>query len=122
VTYSDKFGPASLQLGGTRTQYPGRQQIDQAFPSLSLTAGSLALAKWLVWTPNLSYHESSTLHIDTPSPLATRVLPGTTGQLLDTTKLDRSLYQRSLSFDTPIRIFGYDLPFTVKVAQGRDIA
>jgi hypothetical protein len=117
LTYSDKIGPASLQLGGTRTQYPGRQQVDQAFPSVSITTGSLALAKWLVWTPNLSFHESATLHIDQPTLLSSRVVPGTDGQLLDTTQLNRSSYTRSVTFDTPIRIFGYDLRNGVTISD-----
>ena len=31
ATFQNKYGPASLSLGGTRKQYPGRIQVDQTF-------------------------------------------------------------------------------------------
>src|SRR5205823_14816720 len=64
MTYSDKIGPAQLQIGGTRTQYPGRPQVEQGFPDVSISTGPLNVASWLLWTPNFHYNAQQTLHID----------------------------------------------------------
>src|SRR4029077_18071734 len=64
MTYSDKIGPATLQLGGTRSQYPGRSQVDQTLPTVSINTGTLNVASWFQWTPNFSYTASQSLHID----------------------------------------------------------
>src|SRR6185436_197995 len=108
ATYSDKIGPATLQLGGSRTQYPGRDQIDQQLPTLSITTGTLSLASWLAWTPSCSYNASQTLHIDQPGPFAYRYFNNSSGAL-DSALAKRNSYTSAISFDTPLRIFGYDL-------------
>lgn len=107
-TYSDKLGPVSMQLGGDRTQYPGRQQVDQTLPTLTLNTGTLELAKWLTWTPAFSFRETANLHIDQPGTFGTVFSPGTSGRLVDTTQLKKSRFDRNISFDTPVRIFGFD--------------
>src|SRR6185437_1439649 len=35
AAYSSKAGPLTLNLGATRKQYPGRQQVEQTFPTLT---------------------------------------------------------------------------------------
>src|SRR5437867_2810762 len=110
VNFSDKIGPAQLQLGGSRTQYPGRPQIDQSFPSVSINTGTLNLASWLQWTPSVSYNATQTLHIDQPGEFAYRYFTNPAkGNTLDSTLARRNSYTASTSFDTPFRIFGYDL-------------
>lgn len=107
VNYSQKFGPAQLQLGGTRTQYPGREQVEQTLPSLSITTGTLNLAPWLAWTPSLSYTLNQVLHIDQPFPLTRQfVSNGSGGIRLDT--LNANTQNTSITFDTPFKIFGFD--------------
>ena len=118
VNYSHKLGPAALQLGGTRTQYPGRSLIDQNLPTLTLSTGPLSLASWLVWTPNLSYSLSQRLHIDQPGVLGFRYTVGTDGSL-DSTAVNRNESNQTLSFDTPIQIFGYDLRNSFSVNDRR---
>ena len=105
--YSDKIGPMSLQLGGDRTQSPGRQQVNQTIPSLSLNTSPIEIAPWLVWTPSFSFRETQNLRIDQPGTFMfdyTRRPDGT----LDSTRLKRNQYERSIGFDTPLRIFGLD--------------
>jgi hypothetical protein len=113
--YSDKIGPASLQLGGTRTQYPGREQVNQTLPTLSLTAGSIALAPWLVWTPNFSYSEQATLHLDQPGVFTNRYIGDGNGNLIRVDTLKKNSFIRSVSFDTPLRIFGFDFRNSVQI-------
>src|ERR1051325_3659821 len=90
LNYSDKIGPMSLQVGGTRTQYPGRDQVQQTLPTLSLTSPTINIAPWLAWTPSFKFVEQATLHSDAPPiPRLFKVTP--TGAL-DSVKVDKSAY------------------------------
>ncbi|HJQ20237.1 MAG TPA: putative LPS assembly protein LptD [Gemmatimonadaceae bacterium] len=108
-SYSDKIGPASLSLGGNRVQYPGRLQVDQQIPTLSITTAPLAAGSWLTWTPSFRFTENDNLHIDQPGTFSSRFIPGTNGQLIDTVGIKRNRFYREISFGSPIRIFGFDL-------------
>ena len=116
LAYSDKIGPASLQIGGTRDQHPGRTQIDESLPSISISTGSLNLASWLQWTPNFSYSASQTFHIDQTGPFQYQYTVGPNG-VVDSTLTKRDSYSAATSFDTPIRIFGYDLGNSFRVNE-----
>lgn len=107
--YSDKLGPVSMQLGGDRTQYPGRQQVDQTLPTLTLNTGTLEAADWLSWTPSFSFRETANLHIDQPGTFGLRFAPGTDGRLVDTTQLKKSRFDRNITIGNDMRIFGFDL-------------
>ena len=52
LTYQTRVGPAMINLGGNRTQYPGRSQVDQNFPSLSVSTGALGKG-FVTWTTAL---------------------------------------------------------------------
>jgi hypothetical protein len=108
-SYSDKIGPASLQLGGNRTQYPGRPTVEQTLPMLSLTTGSINIAPWLVWTPSFRFEERATLKNDRPGQFSSRYISDGSGNLLRVDTLKQNSYNRTLAFDTPLRIFGFDL-------------
>ena len=66
ATYQSKLGPASFSIGATRKQYPGREQVDQTFPTLSLTSTAIGIGSWLTWTPSFSFNRSDVLHMDQP--------------------------------------------------------
>ena len=119
LNYSQTVGPASIQFGGTRTQYPGRTQIEQTLPTLNVTTGTLNLASWLAWTPTFSYTLNQTLHIDQPFPLTQQFVPdGSGGIRVDTTNASRQ--STSINFDTPIRIFGFDFRQGFAISDQRD--
>ena len=117
VNYSDKIGPAQLQLGGSRTQYPGRPQVDQNLPSLSINTGTLNLASWLQWTPNFSYNAAQSLRIDTPGPFAFQYFTSPQTGRVDSVAARRNSYTSTTSFDTPFRIFGYDLRNSFRMSE-----
>ena len=121
ATYQTKLGPASLSLGATQRQYPGRQQLDRTFPTVSLTSTAISLGKWLTWTPNLSFSRSDVLRMDQPGLGAYdfTVAP-TTGVRDSSLSKSRSSAQSSLTFDTPFQIFGYDLKNSFRVSQQRN--
>ena len=116
LNYSDKLGPAQLQIGGTRTQYPGRPQVDETLPTVSINTGTLSLARWLQWTPNFSYTATQTLNMDLPGEFAYRYLTGPNG-VLDSVRTKRDQYATATSFDTPFRIFGYDLGNSFRINE-----
>jgi lipopolysaccharide transport LptD-like protein len=116
ATYSEKIGPMSLSLGGSRTQYPGRRTVTQSLPTLTLSSTPLALGAWLLWTPSFRFAEAATLNSDQVGTFGLRFVPGPNGQAIriDTIKADR--FQRDISFGTPLTIFGYNLDnsFTIR--------
>jgi len=113
--YSDHIGPAKMQLGGGRTQYPGRRQVDQDLPKFSITSPALALFSWLTWTPAFSYSETSHLHLDSPWQFTQRFIADSTGRLIRGDSLNRTDRDRSISFDTPLRFFKYEFRSGIRI-------
>jgi hypothetical protein len=109
VNYTDRIGPASIQLGGTRTQHPGRQQVDQTLPTFSVTSGPINVARWLVWTPGFQFNDQRSFDIDQPGIFATRFLVDAQGDTVRRDSVRKDTRTTSLSFDTPLQIFGFDL-------------
>jgi hypothetical protein len=123
ATYNQRVGPLNFTLGGTRSQSPGRTQVDQTFPTFSMTTSPLNLASWLVWTPNFSYTSHQATGIDQPSSLGLLARLGTTAAGKDTIfgdTLRRNSYDSNLSFSTPLQIFGYSLGNNFTVATRRN--
>ncbi len=63
LNYQTKIGPAQINLGGSRVQYPGRSQVDMDFPSLNVTTGTLG-NQFINWTPSLRLSVSQSQRID----------------------------------------------------------
>jgi len=70
LNYQREMGNFSMSLGGTRRQYPGRPQIDQDFPSLSVSAKPINVTSWALWTPSFSTSSSQSLHLDAQGDFA----------------------------------------------------
>jgi hypothetical protein len=109
ANFADKIGPASIQLGGTRTQYPGRVQVDQTMPTLSITSGPINLARWLVWTPGFQFNDQRSLNVDQPGIFGTRFRVNAQGDTTGRDSVRKDTRTTTASFDTPIQIFGFDL-------------
>jgi lipopolysaccharide transport LptD-like protein len=109
ANFADKIGPASIQLGGTRTQYPGRAEVDQTLPTLSITSGPINLARWLVWTPGFQFNDTRRLNIDQPGIFATRFRIDAQGDTTGRDSVRKDTRATTASFDTPLQIFGFDL-------------
>src|SRR5258707_7963542 len=78
ATYHQKVGPADFSLGGSRSQQPGRTQIDQTFPTFSVNTSPLNLGNWLTWTPSLSYTSHQITGVDQGSSLGLLLHTGQT--------------------------------------------
>ncbi|MGH7652985.1 MAG: LPS-assembly protein LptD [Gemmatimonadaceae bacterium] len=106
ANYQTRLGPASLSLGGTRTQYPGRAEVDQNFPNFSISSPTLAPTSWLDWTPSFSFQTNEQLKVDQVGEFTYRYFNDSRG-LPDSTKLNRNTRQTTSSFGTPIKIAGF---------------
>lgn len=106
LSFSSGRGPFNLSLGGTQTQYPGRDQLDRDFPSLNITAKPIRLGEWLTWTPVFSTQTRQSFDIDLLSPQSFVFTPRPGGGL-DSARVRQNNRSTSMSFDTPLEIFGF---------------
>ena len=108
ANYQTQVGPMSLSLGGDRTQYPGRPQVDLNFPSLNIASqGPLNLFPWLVWTPTLAVSNSQQKSITGGSAIPFRFFTDATGRT-DSSEVRPSSRSTTVQFNTPLRIFNFD--------------
>ena len=102
LAFQTRVGPAMINLGGNRTQYPGRSQVDLNFPSLSVSTGTLG--KGLVsWTPALRFSVSQTQKIDQGLQFPF-VYNAKVGGGVDSARFRADRRSTQMSFDTPIKI------------------
>ena len=106
ASYDTKIGPASLSLGATRTQHPGRTQVEQGFPSLTVSVPELSPASWLEWRPGFSFNSDQTLNIDGAGEFPYQYTAGLNGQK-DSVRRVRDQRTTSSHFDTPVTIAGF---------------
>jgi len=120
ISYQTKLGPSSLTLGATRTQYPGRQQVDQALPTISLTSTPIKIGTAFSWTPSFSYSRRDVLHMDQPG-LGAYVYSTNpaTGRRDSSLAKNRGSSNTSIDLGMPLQIFGWDFRNTVRVVQQR---
>lgn len=107
LNYQTKVGPLSLQLGGSRSQYSGRRQVEMDFPSVSITSSPLNLGP-ISWTPNATIRISGATNLDQgvqfPYLYSARVGGG-----LDSTRIKASRRSLTMSAASPLSIFGFDI-------------
>ncbi|MBM4194552.1 MAG: LPS-assembly protein LptD [Gemmatimonadetes bacterium] len=120
VNYQRDMGPVQLSVGGSRRQYPGRPQVDQDFPNVNVTAKPISIGGWLTWTPGLSTTASSSKHLDAQGDFSKRIVVRPDGTL-DSTAIDRGTYSRTLTFNTPIKIFDFQVNAALRASdRGND--
>jgi hypothetical protein len=121
ATFANKYGPATITVGGTRKQYPGRTQVDQTLPTVNVTTTPIAAGSWLSWTPTFSFSRSDVLDIDQPGPCAYAFRTNPVTHLPDSVPAKgRNSSTSSISFDTPLQIFGRDIRNSFRVNQQRN--
>jgi hypothetical protein len=117
MTYQDKIGPASLTIGASQTQFPGRTQIERTLPQVSLTTSPLSLGKVATWTPRFEFTESASLKIDQTLPFPTRLVTGPSGVVrVDSLRPDSR--DRTIVVASPITVFGYQIDNTFTIRDG----
>jgi hypothetical protein len=111
LNYQTKVGPASINLGGGRVQYPGRTQVDMDFPSLNVTTGTLEAGP-VAWTPSLRLAVSSQQRIDQGLQFP-YVYDRRAGGGVDSSRFNAGRRNTQLSFETPIKIFDFQWSNTI---------
>jgi hypothetical protein len=115
ASYQQRLGPASFSIGGSRRQYPGREEVTQDFPNFSISTPTLALARWLEWTPALNVSNNQQFKVDRNGEFAFRY--NVVNGALDSTRLTSDSRVTGLNLTTPIKIFGFTLSNTVRVSD-----
>jgi LptD protein len=116
ATFRTGRGPFSFDLGATQKQYPGRDQLDRDFPSLRVSSKPIELGQWMSWTPSLTISNSQSLNIDQVGDFAFRYKQTATG-IDSTERLKRNTRNSSVSFDTPVEIFGFSWRNAIRVTD-----
>ena len=109
MTYQDKIGPASLTVGATQTQFPGRTQIERTLPKVTISTAPLSLGKALSWTPRFEYTDNAQLNIDQGLQLGTRLVTDASGNVIRADSLRPDRRSRIIAVGSPLTIFGFQL-------------
>jgi lipopolysaccharide transport LptD-like protein len=115
VSYAQKLGPATLSIGGSRRQYPGRAEVTQDFPNFSIATPTVSLGKWLEWTPSLDVRNSEQLKVDQLGEFAFRFFDR--NGIRDSTRLRGDSRITNLSLSTPLKLFGFLLSNSIRVTD-----
>ncbi|MBC8089576.1 MAG: LPS-assembly protein LptD [Phycisphaerae bacterium] len=107
LNYQTKVGPASVNLGGSRSQYPGRKQVEMDFPSLTVSTAPLNLGP-VTWTPGGTLGINGATNLDQGVQFPWVYSPKAGGGL-DSSRLKASRRGLRASFNSPLTIFGFDL-------------
>ncbi|MEP7382624.1 MAG: putative LPS assembly protein LptD, partial [Gemmatimonadota bacterium] len=117
LNYSTGRGPLSLNVGGNQTQYPGRGQLDRDFPSLSITSKPIRVGDNFTWTPGLNITNSQSFDIDQVGDFGYRYTRNPLTNVLDSVKVRRNTRRSSISFETPLQVFGFNWRNSVRISD-----
>jgi sec-independent protein translocase protein TatC len=115
LNYSKRLSWATLTLGGNRRQSLSDGTVQQLLPAVTLSPVPIAIGSNITWSPGLSFTNNTT-----KNPLADTLLRALPGGTFDTLPLDASSRITALSFDTPIRIGGFNWQNSVQVNDRQD--
>ncbi len=106
ANYTTGVGPFTVALGANRTQYPGRPQVDQTLPNLSINSAPITAGTWLTWTPTISGSDSRNTNAQSGGQAAYRYFTNAAGKS-DSAAVSLDVRRTQLSFSTPLEIFGF---------------
>ncbi|HUR95424.1 MAG TPA: twin-arginine translocase subunit TatC [Gemmatimonadales bacterium] len=115
LNYSKRLSWATLTLGGNRRQSLTDGSVQQLLPALTLSPVPIAIGSDITWSPGLSFTNNTT-----KSPGRDTLLTILPGGALDTLPFDESSRVTALSFDTPIRIGGFNWQNSLQVNDQQD--
>ncbi len=118
LNYQMPIGPARISVGGTRKQYPGRDQVETNLPNLNLTMGTLAFGA-LEWTPSVRFNQNRTDKIDQGLQFGSVFTPGRNGGV-DSTMVNASRSNTNFGFETPIKIFDFQIGNSISITERFD--
>jgi Tat protein translocase TatC len=115
LNYSKRLSWATLTLGGNRRQSLTDGSVQQLLPAVTLSPVPLAIGSNITWSPGLSLTNNTT-----KNPLADTLLRSLPGGAFDTLALDATSRVTALSFDTPLRIGGFNWQNSLQVEDRQD--
>ena len=120
LNYSKRLPWGTLTLGGNRRQSLTDASVQQLLPAVTLSPVPIALGSNISWSPGLSFTNNTT-----SNPGRDTVLLALPGGLFDTVATDASSRITALSFDTPIRLGGFNwsnsLQVTDQSSEGQEV-
>jgi hypothetical protein len=119
VNYQSKIGPASLNVGATRKQYPGRQQVDQGIPSISLSTTAIGNERFS-WTPDFRFTRNDVLRMDQPGIGQYIFTFDGSGRRDSSLAKNREQTTIAMGFNSPITLFGWTLGNSFSLNQSRN--
>ena len=102
LSLTQKLGPFNVTAGGSRSQYAGRDLVNQDFPNFSVTTQPINIASWLAWTPALSVDNNQAFNLDNNSIFRYSTDPRT-GKF-DSAVVKANTRTTTANFQTPLRI------------------
>ncbi len=99
------IGKASVSFGGSRRQYPGREEVSQDFPNFSVSVPTVTLLPWLAWTPSLNVSNTQQFKVDQVGEFAYRYFQR--NGVRDSSKVQADARTTTVGFETPFKIGGF---------------
>ncbi|HET7551469.1 MAG TPA: putative LPS assembly protein LptD [Gemmatimonadaceae bacterium] len=115
VAFQQAVGPMNISIGGSQTQHTGRKDVNRNFPNLSVTTPPVNITDWLLWSPQLSINNQENL--DREVPFAQFTPSPTNPAGYDSTGVTGDDRNTTLSFQTPLRIFGFNWQNSIQVTD-----
>ena len=104
INFQSQRGPLTFAIGANRTQFPGREQVDQTLPTISVTSRPLRLGNFVTWTPSLQGSEQRRTDQPLSGNQGELFQPTGTPGVFDTIRVRNNDRNTSLGFETPITI------------------
>jgi hypothetical protein len=115
VAFQQAVGPMNISIGGSQTQHTGRKDVNRNFPNLSITTPPVNITEWLLWSPQLSINNVENLDREVPF---SRFSPSPTNPAgYDSTGVTGDDRNTTLSFQTPLRIFGFNWQNSIQLTD-----
>jgi hypothetical protein len=108
-------GPLNINLGGSRRQYPGRDKVEQTFPSLNVSSKPLEVGEWFLMTPSLTFSRTDVLKLDNADAFGWRYID--VAGVRDSVKIDRNTSAMNMTVGTPFRILGLQVNSGFKFSE-----
>ncbi len=115
LALTEKLGPFNVTAGGSRSQYAGRDLVNQDFPNFSVTTQPINITPWLAWTPTLSVDNNQAFNLEGQSSFRYSTNPAT--RLLDSSEVKANTRNTTASFQTPLRIGRFVLNNSVRYSD-----
>ena len=107
ANYTTLLGKIPLSIGGSRTQYSGRKEVQQDFPNINIQQLTFSPAKWLDWNPSFNFSNQQHFNIDQAGEFGFRFVDKGNG-VVDSVRLQRSVRNTTWSLQSPLKIAGWD--------------